>query len=93
MRLGRVTGRLWCTAKIPEHEGKRMLIVQPIDSDGGDSGETLVCTDVVGAGAGETVYWVRGKEAALAFLPEVVSSDATIVGIVDPIASEMPRDA
>lgn len=93
MRLGRVTGRLWCTAKIPEHEGKRMLLVQPIDSRGADSGDTLVCTDVVGAGAGETVYWVRGKEAALAFLPENVSSDATVVGIVDEIHVGKRKDA
>lgn len=85
MRLGRVVGRLWSTIKIPQHEGQRFLVVQPIDAAGGDTGVPLVCLDAVGAGAGETVYWARGKEASLAFLPQEVSSDATIVGIVDQV--------
>ncbi len=85
MRLGRVTGRLWSTIKIPAHEGKRFLVVQPIDKEGRDVGSTLVCLDSVGAGAGETIYWVRGREACIPFYPEQVASDATIVGIVDQL--------
>ena len=86
MRLGRVVGRLWSTVKIPQHDGKRFLVVQPIDSDRKDDGDEVVCMDTVGAGAGETIYWVRGKEASIAFLPEQVPSDAAIVGIVDEIS-------
>ncbi len=85
MLLGRVTGRLWSTIKSPQHEGKRFLVVQPIDARGDDAGQPLVCLDTVGAGAGETVYWARGREGGLAFHPEQVASDATIVGIVDEI--------
>ena len=85
MRLGRVTGRLWATAKTAAHEGKRFLVVQPIDRDGGDIGEAFVALDSVGAGAGETIYWVRGREACIPFYPDQVASDATIVGIVDEI--------
>ena len=87
MHLGRVIGRLWSTVKTEPHEGKRFLVVQPIDRHGADISEPLVCLDVVGAGAGETIYWVRGREAALAFLPEEVASDATVVGIVDRITA------
>ncbi len=83
MRLGRVTGKLWSTARIAQHSGKRYLIVQPIDADGADQGSTLVCLDAIGAGPGDVIYWARGKEASLAFYPETVSSDATVVGIVD----------
>jgi ethanolamine utilization protein EutN len=50
-----------------------------------DSGKRLVCTDWTGAGAGETIYWVRGREASIALLPGQPPSDATIVGIVDSI--------
>ena len=59
--------------------------MQPIDAGGEDAGAPLVCLDTVGAGAGETVYWARGREGSLAFHPEQVASDATIVGIVDEI--------
>jgi microcompartment protein CcmK/EutM len=41
--------------------------------------------DVVGAGAGETVYVCRGREAAFAFKPDEVPTEATIVGIVDEV--------
>jgi microcompartment protein CcmK/EutM len=87
MRLGRVTGKLWSTARIAQHSGKRYLIVQPIDAEGADHGSTLVCLDAIGAGPGDVIYWARGKEASLAFYPETVSSDATVVGIVDEIAN------
>lgn len=89
MRLGRVTGKLWSTARIAQHAGKRYLIVQPIDTDGNDHGSALVCLDAIGAGPGDVIYWARGKEASLAFYPEIVSSDATVVGIVDQIANEV----
>ena len=38
-----------------------------------------------GAGAGELVYWCKGKEASFPFLPTQVPTDATVVGIVDKI--------
>jgi ethanolamine utilization protein EutN len=89
VRLGRVTGKLWSTARIAQHAGKRYLIVQPIDTDGNGHGSTLVCLDAIGAGPGDVIYWARGKEASLAFYPEIVSSDATVIGIVDQIANEV----
>lgn len=87
MRLGRVTGKLWCTARIDQHSGKRYLIIQPIDARGSECGSPLVCMDAIGAGPGDTIYWARGKEASLAFYPEIVPSDATVVGIVDEIST------
>ena len=48
-------------------------------------GKAIVALDSVGAGAGETVYWCRGKEASFPFLPVEVPTEATIVGIVDEI--------
>ncbi len=41
--------------------------------------------DAVGAGAGETVYVCRGREASFAFKPEEVPTEATVVAIVDAI--------
>jgi ethanolamine utilization protein EutN len=39
----------------------------------------------VGAGAGETIYWCRGREASFPFLPAEPPTEATIVGIVDTV--------
>ena len=85
MQLGRVVGCVWATVKNSSLEGYRLLLVQPLAADLRDTGKRLVCTDWTGAGAGETIYWVRGREASIAFFPDQPASDATIVGIVDSV--------
>lgn len=86
MFLGKVVGRVWATAKNTNLESQRMLIVQPIKADLSHTGKQLICLDTVGAGAGEIVYWCRGRECSFPFLPQEVPTDATIVGIVDEIS-------
>jgi ethanolamine utilization protein EutN len=85
MLLGRVTGNVVATIKNPSLEGRTFLIVQPLDRHGRDKGRPIVALDSVGAGAGETVYWCRGREASFPFLPREVPTEATIVGIVDTV--------
>jgi ethanolamine utilization protein EutN len=85
MILGRVIGKVVATMKNETLKGQRLLIVQPIDRDGHDKGKAVVALDSVGAGAGEVVYWCRGKEASFPFLPAEVPTETTIVGIVDEI--------
>jgi microcompartment protein CcmK/EutM len=85
MMLAKVIGTVVCTVKFPTLEGRKLLLLQPVTRDGAPKGKTMVGLDAVGAGVGETVYWCRGREAALAFDPEVVS-DCSIVGIVDEIS-------
>jgi ethanolamine utilization protein EutN len=85
MYLGRIIGNVVCTIKNPSLEGQRLLIVQPLDRRGRDKGKPLVALDVVGVGAGETIYWCRGREAALAFSSGALPTEATIVGIVDRV--------
>jgi ethanolamine utilization protein EutN len=85
MLLGRVIGNVVCTMKNASLTGQRLLIVQPLDRQGRDKGRAIVALDSVGAGAGETIYWCRGKEASFPFLPAESPTDATIVGIVDAI--------
>ncbi len=85
MYLGRVVGRVWATVKNREMEGIRLLIVQPLTPELRSAGRRVVCTDWTGAGAGETVYWVRSKEASYLFAPQEPPTDATIVGIVDTV--------
>ena len=85
MYFGRVVGKVWSTVKHPGLNGLRMLVVQPLTPELQETGKRLLCTDSTGAGAGELVYWVRGKEASFPFLPAEPPVDTTIVGIVDSV--------
>jgi microcompartment protein CcmK/EutM len=49
-----------------------------------------VAVDSVGAGVGEHVFFVRGKEASFPFHPTEVPADAGIVGIIDHWTHEAP---
>jgi len=83
MQLARVIGDVVATQKEPAFEGIKLLVIQPVAPDGSDSGRPLVAVDAVGAGVGERVFFVRGKEASFPFAPAEVPADAGIVGIVD----------
>ena len=85
MYFGRVIGRAWSTVKHPGLDGLRMLVVQPLTPDLQETGKRIICTDCIGAGAGELIYWVKGKEASFPFLPVEAPTDTTIVGIVDSV--------
>ncbi len=85
MLLGRVIGTVVATMKNESLVGQRLLIVQPLNRRGRDTGKPLVALDSVGAGAGEMIYWCRGKEASFPFLPAELPTEATIVGIVDSL--------
>ena len=79
MYLGKVIGRVVCTVKNEILVGRKLLLVKRRD------GGVVVAIDAVGAGAGETVYVCRGREAAFAFKPDEVPTEATIVAIVDAV--------
>ena len=83
MQLARVIGDIVVTRKDENLTGLTLLVLQPIGSDGSAVGRTLVAVDAVGAGVGETVFFVRGKEASFPWYPTEVPTDAGVVGIVD----------
>ena len=83
MQLAKVIGDVVVTRKDDNLTGITLLVLQPIAADGSNVGRTLVAVDAVGAGVGETVFFVRGKEASFPFYPTEVPADAGIVGIVD----------
>jgi ethanolamine utilization protein EutN len=84
--LGRVIGRVVATVKDPALVGQRLLLVVPLDADGKRRGSAQVMLDGVGAGAGETVVYVSGKEASFPFRPDSIPADASITGIVDQVS-------
>lgn len=88
MLLARVVGDVVTTRKDPALVGLPLLVIQPLTPDRRPAGRPLVAVDAVGAGAGEEVFFVRGREASYPFLPVEVPTDAAIVGIVDQWTTE-----
>ena len=83
MQLARVIGDVVSTVKDSGLNSHKLLLLQPITPDRAPAGRTLVAVDAVGAGVGEHVFFVRGREASFPFLPDEPPTDACIVGIVD----------
>ena len=83
MQIARVIGDVVATRKDENLVGIKLLVVQPLTPDHQPTGRPLVAVDAVGAGLGEDVFFVRGKEASFPFYPVEAPVDAGIVGIVD----------
>jgi ethanolamine utilization protein EutN len=83
MQLARVVGNVVATRKDENLHAIKLLVVQPLTPERQPAGRPLVAVDAVGAGVGEEVFFVRGKEASFPFHPVEPPVDAAIVGIVD----------
>jgi microcompartment protein CcmK/EutM len=89
MQVARVLGEVVSTIKDDNLSGLKLLVLQPLSASGESSGKTVVAVDSVGAGVGEIVFFVRGREAAFPFYPVEPPVDAAVTGIVDQIATEL----
>ncbi len=86
MLLGRVIGTVVPAMTVNELSSTPLLWVQPLDREGKDEGEPLICADGTRmAGPGQVIYWVASREAALALEPSFVPVDDAIVGLVDDV--------
>ena len=83
MQLARIIGTVVATRKDANLVSLTLLVVQPLTPERQPAGRPLVAVDGVGAGVGEEVFFVRGKEASFPFHPVEPPVDAAIVGIVD----------
>ena len=93
MLLGRVIGTVVPCMLVDELDSTPLLWVQPLDRDGRDDGEPLVCADGTRmAGPGQIIYWVASREAALALDPCFVPVDDAIVGLADEVRIYPPGD-
>ncbi len=86
MRLAKVLGDIVATQKDPSLRGMKLLVLQPLTPNRVKDGRLLVAVDSVGAGVGEEVFFVRGREASFPFYPIEVATDASVVGIVDHLS-------
>ena len=83
MQIARVIGNVVVTPKDAGLTNRTLLVIQPLSASGDPAGQPLVASDSVGAGVGEHVFFVRGAEASFPFAPQVVPTDASIVGIIN----------
>lgn len=78
-------GTVVATRKVDSLKGQKFMVIQPLGPEGKESGRPLVAIDIVRAGPGDLVYFVRGREAAHAIEEKFNPADAAIMGIVDRV--------
>ena len=87
MLIGRVIGDVVATQKHPSHEGRKALIVQPLNLDGTDRGDAAVALDAAGAGIGDRVLLVTDGFAAMTAVDRPSGSpiDMAVIGVIDAV--------
>lgn len=85
MFFGKVIGTIWATRKDESLKSFKLQFVQPLDAHRKKVGSPIVAVDTVGAGPGETVFYITAREAVIPLPVEMSPVDASIVGIVDRI--------
>ena len=86
MLIGRIVGDVVATQKSPSHEGRKILVVQPLNLDGTDRGEPVLALDAVDAGVGEKVLLVNEGFSAMTAVGRPNSPiDAAVIGIIDAV--------
>jgi ethanolamine utilization protein EutN len=90
MTLCRVQGTVVATAHHPSFDGRKLLVVQPLDERGATVGDSFLAVDMVQAGAGDLVLVNRegnGNRQILKMGAQVPIR-SLIVGIVDDVHHE-----
>ncbi len=79
-------GNVQSTIKHPVYEGRKIMIVQPLDENLEPDGETFLSVDFVQAGPGDTVLVaVEGNAARQHFDDQTAPVHSVIEGIVDRV--------
>ena len=86
MIIARVVGNVVATQKHQSHEGKKILLIQPLDLDGKPMGDVVVALDAVDAGIGDRVLAVQEGFSAMTSVGHTESPiDAAVIGVVDTV--------
>jgi ethanolamine utilization protein EutN len=82
--IARVVGNVVATRKHESHEGKKVLLIQPLDLEGQPMGDVVVAVDAVDAGVGDRVLAVQEGFSAMTSVGHVDSPiDAAVIGVID----------
>lgn len=86
MLIGRIIGDVVATQKVPSHEGRKILVVQPLNLDGTDRGDPVLSLDAVGAGVGERVLLTNEGFSAMTAVGRPNSPiDSAVIGVIDSV--------
>ena len=84
MIIARVVGNVVASQKQESHEGKKILLLQPLDLEGQPMGDIVVALDAVDAGVGDRVLAVQEGFSAMTAVGHTESPiDAAVVGVID----------
>lgn len=85
MFFAKVIGTIWATRKDQNLQSFKLQFIQPLNAKREQVGDPIVAVDTIGAGPGETVFYITAREATIPLPVEMAPVDASIVGIVDRI--------
>lgn len=87
MRLCRVVGNVTATVKHPAFAGRTLLVVQPLDERGVDTGDSFVAIDHAQAGPGDRVLVLTEGNGVRQILGQgdQVPIRSIVVGVVDAV--------
>jgi ethanolamine utilization protein EutN len=86
MLIARVIGEVWATRKHSSHEGRKALLVQPLNLDGTNRGDAVVALDSVDAGVGDRVLLATEGFSAMTSVERPQSPiDMAVIGVIDRI--------
>ncbi|MBM3813954.1 MAG: hypothetical protein FJW20_20180 [Acidimicrobiia bacterium] len=86
MLIARVIGDVVATQKHASHEGRKALLVQPLNLDGSDRGDAVVALDSADAGIGDRVLLVTEGFSAMTSVGRPESPiDMAVIGVIDRI--------
>ena len=89
MIIARVVGNIVASQKQASHEGKKILLVQPLDLEGQPVGEAFAALDAVDAGVGDRVLAVQEGFSAMTSVGHIESPiDAAVIGVIDLVEME-----
>ncbi len=87
MLIGEVVGTVVSTQKHYKVEGRKLLLVQPLDLEGEPQGRAILAVNSVDAGEGDRVLVVQeGKSASMASGRSESPLDAAVVGVIDTVS-------
>jgi len=87
MILARVLGSVTATDKHPAFNARKLLVVQPLDERGGETGKSFLAVDnLTSAGPGDTVLVMREGNGVRQLLHDkTLPIRSLIVGVVDAV--------
>ena len=84
MIIARVVGNIVATQKQQSHEGKKILLIQPLDLEDQPTGDLVAALDSVDAGIGDRVLAVQEGFSAMTSVGHTESPiDAAVIGVID----------